>query len=496
MPRISGMLAGATLTLLVLFLGSDGARRLGVCLYRLFFHVQYGDFDAVAHPPDSIDAMIPCYSPSTRGAARREALVAVDADQFLMAMSRDWGTNVVPDPDLFAGHPYRQWAALKIADVAVRFMGVTRPPREQVERALRFVEAARRDHPENGALWLAEGLVCAELGDVEIAMELFDEAASHPLWDEQPEICRHLAELHVSAGFMPIDAAVFASSAMSPFDGIDEHARYRFDLMLADAIGDDDPTRFVELMNLYSELTQCRWRDFLRPNRFVRNPISMAGQAAMETFDHWPPSGDSTYDGCENHELETEAFLAYAGALVSPELLGRVVISQSESCTYYRRTVGDWESANQKMLLNVLWVDSLGNLSLIGIATLCSACLLTLGFSSSRPFPIQSGRTLKIRRWRLLIIVPICGALFCNSIQRRFAPIGLPDGSDPTQVMLAFSVVVGWLSCIAFLGGFAKCRSRRVQISLILMIAVIHLAIMLLCVHFQGATADAIMARV
>ncbi|MCB9855852.1 MAG: hypothetical protein H6818_09200 [Phycisphaerales bacterium] len=495
MPRVLGILAGVTMTLLVLCLGSEDGRRLAVCAYRLFFHVQYGDFDSVSHPPDSIDAIIPCFSLSRKGAARREALAPVDADHLLMAMSRDWGTNVVPDPELFTGHPYQQWAALEVANVAVRFIGVPRDTRQLIQ-ATRFVEVVRRAHPDNGALWLAEGLIYAELGDAETAMELFHEAAARPNWDYQQDICRHVNELLVADGYMPIDAAIFAESTVSPCAGIDQQARSRFDLMLADAIRDDDPTRFTELMALYSQLSLCTWRDIHRPNRFIGSPVSNSGQAAMEALDPWPPVGDSYVDRCERHELEILAFVEYADNFVVPEVLDRVVMSQEASSAYFRSVVRDFDRSARRIQLSALRADSLGNLTLVSVAILCSACLLTLGFSTSGPYPLQSRRMLKIRRWRLVMILPICTFLLCNSIQRRFSPYSPFDAGDPEQLMLGLSVLAGWVLGVALLVFFLKCRHRVEQITLILIIAAIHFSSMLFCRHFQAAMVEAIMARV
>lgn len=494
-PRSLSFVLGVNLILLALCLIPGPTRRLTGCLFRLFFHVQYGEFEAVGQPPGCTVTIVPYYALSSQGRARREALVTSNGDRFLLAMCQGRGTTAPPVAGLFAGHPFQQWAALEVARVAVTSDGKNRQSVEQVEGAMRFVEAARRDHPDNGALWLAEGLVLAELGNNEIAMEMFQEAACRPLWEYQKEICRRIYDLSVADGFMPIDAALFAESANSPIGGIEWLARRHLDQMLADAIHKDDPTRFVELMDLCSRLRQCAWRDVHRPNRLFDSPIDHAGRAALEKLKDWPGPADPFFEHCEKYELERPAFLRYAGDYVSPELLRRVDPSSDESRAYYRKFFGHQATADRDVLLNAHWADFLGNLSLVSMATWCSAFVLMLAFSRRCVFPVVSRRPLRIRLRRLAISFPLCVWLFHHALHHRLQPIGLRDQRNPEHLFLCESVILGSLLSLVILGVVAMCRHRRGQIKAILIVSAINFSVILLCGHYQAATADAIMAR-
>lgn len=479
--QVSGFLLGVTFTLLVLCLIPDTSRHLTTCLFRLFFHAQYGDFVAVGQPPGCTITVDPYYALSRRGRERREQLATQTPDAFLMEMSREWGTTTVPDAALFENHPYEQWAALRVALVNTRFAGSEQPPTERVLRALRFVEHVRQKFPENGALWLGEGLLYAELGLDTAAIDMFEEAAKRPVWNDQPGIYRRLFELHRDDGFLPMDAAVIADGVVLPVSSLDWEASYRMDQMLADSIREGDSRRFVALMDLHWRLGNCDWRGTCRPNWLSRHANLKAGKAAAEQLDDWPPADDPGFRNCEEWELEPLALLQFADARVDAEILNTLVPPQRRISQSWRQYADQSDHIDRKLMPMVFAADACGHLALATIAACFSIVLLSAAFSRVSQFPIESEDRLRLRGWRLLVLIPLCAAIFANAVQYSLQPVGMSDQSGRALPTIILGLHICCFPSFLILGLLASFRKRRHHANLCL------LGVILLFVLIQSA---------
>ncbi|HPF41318.1 MAG TPA: hypothetical protein P5081_11925 [Phycisphaerae bacterium] len=495
-PRVSGILPGVTGTLLAFCIIPTTRRRLLVCLLRVFFGIQFGDLHAMGQPPGCTYHVVPSLGASSAGLEKLEAQASTNADRFMVMLGQWPAHRVVPQLNLFDNHPAQQWAALRVAAATIRYGSRPAPSTEYTEEARAFVERARRAYPENGALWLAEGALCAELGLDDIAIDLFHEAARHPRWDSQPGLYRRVFELLVADGYLPLNASMGADKATHlSWGGIDSECRWMIDEMLARYIRENDPVRFSALMGIVVELGAGEWRGVHAPNMFRSTPNYNAANAARAILGDADVVGGGPDDPCSLMDLETIAFLRYADGVVGPDVVNQVLPSRDARLAYFEKARGERFEDGPEFWRNSGLSDILGNLSLILIATFCSTCLLSMALSANRHLFPKPLLAFRVRWLRLAILVPFCIWGFHRALSHRFQHIGLRSSDAIDPPLLEASLVVGGLIGVVIVLSFLICRTRRGHVNLTLFAMSALLIVIHLCAHYRAALTENILTR-
>ncbi|MCB9855853.1 MAG: hypothetical protein H6818_09205 [Phycisphaerales bacterium] len=487
MPRVSGILAGVTMTLLVLCLGSEDGRRLALCLSRLLLHVQYGDFDAIGQPPGCTYYIVPSFRLADSAREKWIARAELDPDRFMMILGPRPFTRVIPRIDTFDGHPAQQWAALRVVKAAISEVVSPKAPEAYLHRALEFVERAREAHPNNGALWLAEGVLYAELGHDEIAIDMFEEAGRHPQWDCQPGMYRRVCELLVAEGMLPLDAAIDAeSAAYCAGMELDSGARWTIDRMAGRAIRDENLFRFERLLHAVADMGACRWTGLHAVNRLRFFPVFSCGAAAYAAQDIEPDNEDPFLADCSPTELQENAFREYACSIVGPALTNQLLPTRDEAKAYHDALAIVRFEYGRDFNWNFAMADILGNISLLGL----SVCLNLAFFSmtlvrSERKFG-DANTAFRIRWRRVIVVVPLCIWLLQSAMLHRLQPIGLSSGPTKEPPLFAVSIFLGVLFSGVALWVFVKCKNRCSQANWIMLAISFTLACILACSHYRA----------
>lgn len=494
--RVSGVLVGITLTLLALCLIPTNTRKLTVCLLRVFFHVQYGDYEAVGQPPGCVYYTVPSFCPRSSTRTRWEEQARTDPDRFIMAAAMKPAIRVAPRPGTFDGDPADQWAALRAANGVMTDIYNKPTTDEQLRRTLEFVEHTRRAHPENGALWLAEGTLYGRLGCDEIAMDMFREAARHPRWDCQPGTYRRAFDLLVRDGMLPLEAAIDAESVVTPvLSRVDYAARKRLDLMMADAIRNDDLLRFGEVVETVLVLQECEWTGLHAPNLMWIPFTHESEKAAFKRDGDWPPDDESAYSQCVPYELAAIAFRRYANDIVGPDVLNRFYPDRDATRAYTIKAFGVSQIDETNLWQNTIMSDGMGNLCLFEIAALCSACLLPFAFKWRTELFPKVATGFRLRWLRLIVLLPPCCWCFWNALWHRLQLIGLRDASAPQPPFLQVTIFVGLCVCLIYLLVFSVCRYRRGHVNVILLTASLFFGTVLICAHYRAELTENILSR-
>ncbi len=501
----ASLLLGFALALLVVFLMPANNRRVGMSLVRVMFDFNYGDIDVCGQLRGCTIMMVPTSGFSDRIREKRDARAKVDPDWLVVELADSIRYAHVPDAELFAGHPYQAWTALRIAGAThhlhmykdePHYKGLYQPDR--IEHVLQFVRDTQSRYPNNGALWLAEGLILNLQGHESDALVAWEQAAERPHWDDQPAAALHIFD--VARQFMTeVDAGMLAYFA-GPDSIVDVDGKVHSEIghYLARSIEEQDEQAVARLFSLIARLRDCRWTSGFRSNyqRFLRSwELSDAIR-----------SDDGCFAGKLNADLSDLLYSdndhaliwAWAATHLPTDVfydLRESEIDLIDSNLAYREHNSH---IDHEYLLRFDLAKKWGVLSLISMAFLVCASMLYFCVrgqveTKGAPFLIQVRRL----RW-----IRTAGAslfsywLFYNALKNVLQPVGLGsrkflDDKD-NQTILVFT-----LCCVALtVAGYWLARIRIRQQIIWALSLILCLGVMFRCVYYRSLFAEGLLYQV
>jgi hypothetical protein len=161
-----------------------------------------------------------------------------DPDAFALLPTCDDIPEEVPS---FAGHPLVEWAAFCAKNEAV-------------------IAQAQREHPENGALWLAQAALQLEAHRDEDAYRSLMTAASKPNWNARAvETIRYLADLGERAGLPRLDAVSQAKLLRIRLVLLMADVKRALASRLREAAVSSDIDGFRRWFSILEELREAKW---------------------------------------------------------------------------------------------------------------------------------------------------------------------------------------------------------------------------------------------
>jgi len=490
----SSLLLGFALALFVVFLVPANNRRVGMAFVRLIFGVNYGDIDVGGQPPGCAITMVPTAELSERAASERYARARIDPDWFMIELAHSPRFPVVPKTTLFENHPDQPWVALRLVSATCGFShhadrpcyrGLFTPAR--IDQIITFIRHTQTRFPNNGALWLAEGLMLDLQGHDRKAALAWEEAAIRTQWDEQSAAA--LSIYQSARLIMPnLDAGTLAYFAMPDFlSNVDKQVQRAINDRLAQGITAGDRDSVIHWASLLARLRDCRWLNAHRPTYSRRINSWLLGDAIRASATCAPEqiscavgsllfanNDDALAWAWMSENLPTQAF----------DKLRQSEIDVRASVQRYRK---QYEASDREYMLRFGIARTSGGMTILVMA-LC-ICVMLLYFTYVRSeatsnSPYDSTRyTLRWRR--VFLCLPICYWIFQNALGSiRPGSLGIHASVDSPDSFSAIVCTIALMALAHFSFRIAGSRFRQRQLCLVSVI--ICLCTLHICTYLRS----------
>lgn len=261
-------------SLLLATIAIPGTLTLHWNIVRALFNIQYGKMEVVGQVRGG-PVNIPLSSFNQSVAESWAAHSGDSIDAFILSESCRWTDRAIPSGDLWRGHPLIEWAAIAATQDAYDAVNGREPPlKDKCPKAFDIIRVAQSEHPDNGALWLAEAIVHFSNDDDDSAIAALKVAAEKPNWRSRENAAyQHLNALLQREGLPAFDAASESEAATRCQQRLGRGVR-DVERLMTKAVQEQDDARFALLLNLLYRLQQCRWDDMISALPIISAPDS------------------------------------------------------------------------------------------------------------------------------------------------------------------------------------------------------------------------------
>ncbi len=263
-----------TSLLLLATIAIPGALTLHWNIIRALFNIQYGKTEVVGQVYSG-PINVPLSSFNQSAAENWAAQSGDSIDAFMLSVSYRWAERDIPSGDFWRGHPLIEWGAIAATEDAYDAAHYNVPPsRSKCPKALDIIQIAQSEHPDNGALWLAEAVVHFSNDDDDNAIAALNVAAEKPNWRSRENAAyQHLNALLQREGLPAFESASESEAATRCQQRLGRGVR-DVERLMTKAVQDLEDDRFDSLLNLLYRLQQCRWDDMTYPWPIISPPDS------------------------------------------------------------------------------------------------------------------------------------------------------------------------------------------------------------------------------
>ena len=441
-----------------------------VLTVRLLFHLN-GKTRVQGQPPSCIIYHIPNVLFSDSFRAQLVANSAVSPDAFIIATLSKRGSLgwqpplVLPPAPLWKGHPCVQWAALRAAYLLPTPSAGYRKTRidKAFKDAQELARVAQEEHPQNGALWLAEAVSLFSQEEVDAALTALDTAAEKGQWCARTgQFYPYATRLLIIQGLSRLDAAIEANDDRDSLFIMSRVSKcLRQEMVNAVTSGDDE--RFSKLIAVRQRLQRADWHYESIVNRFRLFPAdaelvdAMATRLGRAPLPDWHDSSYKQRD--ENAHTILEDYLK---PRVSKEQVARLFSDADTAKEEIRRQSDEhWERVEKPRMLRWGIATTGGMMALWTLAALLVSLSYRLAFSAGTDNP-NRGFLRNTRFWGFAILALIVGAvLMASAFNSVCQPVGFgPAGPRPLLSTFWENNLSALVMCIAWFAGKVLFHAR------------------------------------
>lgn len=488
---------------LLVTLAVPSTRELQVLLARLLFDVRDAHTFVQGQPPGCGVYIVPdaqFREPYIRGLG---ADAATSPDAFVIARYSLGPRLQTPPVEHWANHPLVEWATFDLVQRTVRPLCTEDAESvgngdDPTGRAWVLTRQAQREHPDNGALWIAEAGLHFYQGRSEEALEALRIAAEKPEWNSQRAASvLYAADLLQAAGLPRFDAVTDAWSRWYPQGQIvarkvQEHIH---DMMTA-AVVEGDDTRFSVLARQLRSLQDGLWEGSVVPNGFqawpyLHDATGLVGAMADRLGIAVPAYDEMEYE--QARVLRDRVLGDYLHRYLEDRPAGELLAADAD---YRRRT------SNTILLRDPAFYTALkgamgGAMGLLILAYGISALLVELAFRQGRRgFTVQRDQAVP-RGW----VFRVASGFACLSVillmfsafDSVCQPVGLGSAVQkhllsPSQqnLLMGALVGVGWTIGRMLIRG--RPRWLKCNTVMLVVLGYAYVAVIALTAHFRNET--------
>ena len=429
---------------------------------RLLFHLN-GKTCVQGQPPSCIIYHIPNVLFSDPFRTQLFANSAVSPDSFLVATlsrrgSLGWQPPLeLPPAPLWRGHPCVQWAALRVAYL-LPSLSAERPRTESdktLEDARELVHVAQEQHPQNGALWLADALILFRLDQVDAALSALESATEKQEWSAQSRQLRPYAtRLLVAQGLSRLDAVIEANGVRDSLAVMSRVSRC-LQKEMVNAVESENEARFSRLVAVRQKLQLPVWDDAQAINRFRLFPLdtelinAMALKLGRSPLPDWRGGSYGKRD-----EIASAVLCDYLENRVGGEQAAQLISEGETAKEQIRREQSDsWEQTEKPIMVRWFHATIGGTVVLYSLAALIVSLSIRLPF---RALPDNFNRIFprSLRFWALAFLaLTLSTVVLASAFNSVCQPVGFgPAGPKPLLTQFwennlgALVICSGWFA--------------------------------------------------